>query len=84
MATTRTEHEFSVYWWDAQGEHHEELRFVGPEQALKAVKRLTTGPGAQVGIVKRVIITDGGDFCNYEWKEGRITYDGREHMGDGE
>lgn len=70
--------EFSVYWWDAEDNHHEELRFVGPEQALKAAMRLSRGPGAQLGMVRRVIITDGGDYCNWEWREGRIIFDGRD------
>ena len=70
--------EFSVYWWDAAGLEHTELRLVGPDEAVRAVKRLTTGPAAQHGMVSRVIITDGGDFCNFEWRDGRITYDGNE------
>jgi hypothetical protein len=70
--------EFSVYWWDRDGMGHEELRFVGPAEAVKAVARLTTGPAAKAGMVQRVIVTDGDDFCNYEWKDGRVTYDGKE------
>jgi len=69
--------EFSVYWWDAHGMQHEELRLVGAEPAVRAAKRLTTGPASKFA-VKRVIITDGGDFCCFEWRDGRITYDGRE------
>jgi hypothetical protein len=70
--------EFSVFWWDAEGKQHDELRFVGAARAVKAMQRLTTGPAARFGMVKRVIITDGGDCCNFEWKDGRVTYDGRE------
>jgi hypothetical protein len=71
--------EFSVYWWDAAQNCHEELRFVGAEAAVRAAKRLTEGPAAQAGMVARVIITDGADYCNFEWKHGRITWDPREH-----
>ena len=70
--------EFSVHWWDAAGGYHEELRSVDAEQAVKAARRLTHGPAGQHGMVRRVIITDGADFCNWEWKDGRVTWDGRE------
>lgn len=73
-----SDREFSVYWWDCEGGQHEELRYVDAHSALKAVKRLTTGPAARFKMVARVIITDGGDHCNYEWRDGRVTYDGRE------
>jgi hypothetical protein len=66
--------EFSVYWWDRQGMGHTELCFVSVERAWKAVQRLTKGPAAHAGIVKRVIITDGGDCCAFEWKDGRVTF----------
>lgn len=72
--------EFSVYWWDRAGNQHEELRFVGPEAAVTAAKRLTSGPASQYGVVTRVIITDRDDYTNFEWKNGRITYDGREDL----
>lgn len=70
--------EFSVFWWDATGMCHCEMQWVGPAVAVKAARRLTHGPAGQAGVVSRVIITDGGDFCNFEWKDGRVTYDGRE------
>jgi hypothetical protein len=74
--------EFSVYWWDKDGTQHEELRLVSAEEAVKAAKRLTEGPDSQAGIVRRVIVTDGEDYCNYEWRDGRVTWDGRELPGD--
>lgn len=64
--------EFSVYWWDIAGNQHEELRFVNAMTALNAVKRLTQGPGKIV--VSRVIITDGGDYCCFEWKDGKVVF----------
>ena len=70
--------EFSVYFWDRDGGQHEELRFVGPEAAMRAMQRLTQGPAAMIGMVKRVIITDGGDYCCYEWRDGKVMWDGRE------
>ena len=62
--------EFSVYWTDAGDGQHEELRFVDGEKAVKAAHRLTKGPASMLGMVKRVIITDGGDCINFEWKKG--------------
>jgi hypothetical protein len=67
--------EFSVWWWDREDNQHEELRFVGAETAAKAAHRLCTGPAAKLGMVHRVIITDGGDFTNFEWKHDQgITF----------
>ena len=74
--------EFSVHWWDKAGHYHSELAFVDVEAAVKAAKRLTTGPAATHGMVSRVIITDGGDFCCFEWKDGKVTWDGRELPDD--
>lgn len=67
--------EFSVYWWDRDGGQYEELRFVSAEAAMKAVKRLTSGPASMLDIVHRVIVTDGGDCTAFEWKIGEgITF----------
>jgi hypothetical protein len=74
--------EFSVYWWDKDGTEHEALRRVSAEEAVRAAKRLTEGPAAQAGGARRVIITDGEDHCNYEWRDGCVTWDGRELPGD--
>ena len=59
--------EFSVYWWDQTGGQYEELRFVSAEEATKAAQRLTKGPASRLGIVDRVIITDGVDCICFEW-----------------
>lgn len=78
MTSSDYDDKFSVYWWDKNGFQHEELRFVGAAEAMQAVRRLTTGPAIALGAVRRVIVTDDGDFCNFEWKDGRVTFDGRE------
>jgi hypothetical protein len=62
--------EFSVYWWDRNGGQHEEVRFVEAERAVAASRRLAHGPASALGIVERVIITDGGDCCCFEWRRG--------------
>jgi len=45
-------------------------KLVDGEKAVKAAHRLTKGPASMLGMVKRVIITDGGDCINFEWKKG--------------
>lgn len=71
--------EYSVYWWSAENDQFEESRFIGLELAMHQVKRLTQGPAAVMGMVKRVIITDGGDFIVFEWKYGEgITWPTKE------
>lgn len=62
------DNEFSVYWWDRDNGQHKELRFVTSDAAVKAAHRLTHGPAAVLGIVQRVIITNGGDRIVFEWK----------------
>lgn len=62
--------EFSVYWWTPEGDQIEERRFVLAQDAVRAARRLSTGPAAVLGMVARVIITDGGDCCCFEWKHG--------------
>jgi hypothetical protein len=70
------EGEFSVYWWDPEDRQYEEARFTDAETAVGAAVRLTRGPAAVMGIIKRVIITDGGDCCCFEWKDGKNVFDG--------
>ncbi len=65
-----SENEFSVWWWDAEGYHHPELRWVDAKTAVERAKSMTERPAALMGVIKRVIITDGGDFCVFEWKAG--------------
>jgi hypothetical protein len=62
--------EFSLYWWDPEDYCHEEMRFVDAETAMKRAANLARGPASLLGIVKRIIITDGGDCTNFEWKHG--------------
>jgi len=68
--------EFSVYWWDPEGQQYEEARFTDITTVQSAVSRLTGGPAAKMGIIKRVLVTDGGDCCCFEWKDSKIMFDG--------
>jgi hypothetical protein len=59
---------YSVYWWDNQGNQIRELFVEDIEKVKEAVTRLTRGPAATIGIVRRVIITDSLDYINFEWR----------------
>jgi hypothetical protein len=67
---TSGEGEFSVWWWDANGEAHAELRGFDAKSAAERAASLAHGPAALFGMIERIIITDGGDFTNFEWKKG--------------
>lgn len=47
------------------------VRNVGPEEAIQTAIQLCRSVGAKLGTTKRVIITDGGDHCNWEWIHGQ-------------
>lgn len=67
--------EFSVYQF-LDGDVSEQVRdHVSMEEACQAFFHYTRNPAAQIGITRRVIITDGDDFTNMEWLFGEgITY----------
>jgi hypothetical protein len=62
--------EFSVYWWDAEDGYHAELRFVTAKKAMDRAASLAKGPAAMIGVVRRIIITDGGDCTVFDWIHG--------------
>ena len=50
-------------------------RYVSAEEAMQTFIHYTNNVATKLGIVKRVIITDGGDYINMEWKKDEgITY----------
>lgn len=74
--------EFSVCQFFEDGSYEYVRRFVSAEEAVNAAKHYTSSVGARMGLTKRVIITDGGDCCNFEWKFGEgITYPPRNPEG---
>lgn len=74
-----TRDEFSVVQFFPDGSYEYVRRFVGAEEAVKTAKRCTESVGAKIGITIRVIITDGGDETNFEWKFGKgVTFPPRE------
>lgn len=67
--------EFSVYQFFPDGGYECVVQFVDPETAVKTAQSYTTRPAALIGIIARVIITDGGDCCCFEWKHGEgVTF----------
>jgi hypothetical protein len=70
-----TRAEFSVCQFFKSGAYEYVRRFVGPEEAVKAAHHYTHNVAAKLGMVERVIITDGGDDCCFEWKRGEgVTF----------
>ena len=67
--------EFSVYQFFEDDSYEAVLRFVGAETAVKRAHALTRSVGGRIGTTRRVIITDGGDSINFEWKFGEgVTF----------
>jgi len=62
--------EFSV-WQDFSNGTREQVRLrVSPEAAIEAFKHYTDCIGSRLGMTERVIIVDGDDYVNMEWKHG--------------
>jgi hypothetical protein len=67
--------EFSVYQFFVDGSYERVREFVSGEEAVKAFMHYSSSVGAKIGTTVRVILTDGGDCTNMEWKHGEgITY----------
>ena len=66
--------EFSVCQFFKNGSYEYVRRYVSAEEAVKAFHHYTTNVASRVGIVTRVIITDGGDCISMEWENGKITF----------
>ena len=62
--------EYSVCLFFQDGNYEYVQRFVFAHEAAEAAVHYATSIGAKLGYVQRVIITDGGDEINFEWKYG--------------
>jgi hypothetical protein len=79
MSEHTYEGEYSVCQFFPDGTYEYVRRYVTAEEATKAAKHYCTCVGAVMGTTVRVIITDGGDFTNFEWKYGEgITFPPKE------
>lgn len=63
--------EFSVYQFLECGTSECVRDRVSAREALETAASYTTRPAAVMGIIKRVIITDGGDMTCFEWINGK-------------
>jgi hypothetical protein len=70
-----TSGEFSVCQFFPDESYEYVRRFVSAEEAIEAFKHYANSAGAKIGTTRRVIVTDGGDCINAEWKFGEgLTY----------
>ena len=63
--------EYSVCQFFADERYEYLCRYVSAEEAMRVFRDYTRSVAAQLGITDRVIITDGGDCINMEWKYGQ-------------
>jgi hypothetical protein len=67
------EHSVVVFYPDETYEYVR--RWIDLETAVNVAAMYSRGVGAQTGIVRKIIITDGGDNTNFVWEFGKgITY----------
>lgn len=59
--------EYSVFWWDNIGNYYYEGRGLMIREAVEKAHSLTIRPAAKLGIIRRVMITDGMDYSVFEW-----------------
>ena len=71
---SENKNEFHVCQFFTNGTYEYVRRWVSVEEALKAAKHYTSSVAVKVGIIEKVIITDGGDSTVFEWrpKEGVV------------
>jgi len=78
--------EFSVVQFFPDDTHETICAFVDARTAVETAKSYTDRPAALIGIIRRVIITDGGDYTVFEWKFGEgVTYppnDGKQFVAE--
>jgi len=68
---TTLDNEFSVVQFFTDGTHEYVRRMVSAEEAVKAAKHYMSSVAVKMGLVNRVIITDGGDCCRFDWVKGK-------------
>lgn len=82
MAYQNPEGEFSVYQFFENGSYEKVREFVSAEEASRAAGHYCTSMGVKLGLVNRVIITDGGDCTCFEWIAGKgIVFPPKEEQG---
>lgn len=62
---------FHVFWWDPEGVIHYEKESVDAKTAVETAHSLTRRPAVLLGIIRKVMITDGGDLCVLLWEHDK-------------
>jgi len=71
--------EFSVVQFFPDGTWERVAEWVDGRTAVETAKSYTERPAALIGIIARIVITDGGDFTVFEWRFGEgVVYPTRE------
>lgn len=66
---------FSTVQFFPDGQYEYIARYVSAQEALIMARSYITRPAALIGIIRRVIVTDGGDCTVFEWRYGKgITF----------
>lgn len=60
--------EFSVYEFYPDETYTLVKAFVSAEEAVRTAKACTQKPAVMLGVIRKVMITDGGDACVFEWR----------------
>jgi len=72
--------EYNVVQFFPGGDYEYVMRNVDAKTAVERAQALTESVGGRLGTTERVIITDGGDCTNFEWKFGvGVTFPQRAH-----
>lgn len=72
---------FNVVIWYADDGYEYVRRNVSAEDAVTAARHYCSSPAAEIGLTKRVIITDGDDSTNFDWRYGEgVVFPKREDL----
>lgn len=72
-----------VVWYGKSYDY--EMRDVSAQSAVEGAQRITNSVGAKAGIITKVIITDSGDFTNFEWRYGEgVVFPTKEQVAKGD
>lgn len=67
--------EFSVWIFYRDGGHQPEVQRVDAKTAVNLAGRLSGSVGARLGVVTKILITDGGDNTVLQWEFRKgVTY----------
>jgi hypothetical protein len=65
---------FSVFEWFPDETYQCVGSALGAEAAVKRAQVSTRKPATLLGIIKKVTITDSGDFTVFLWQDGKVVF----------